>query len=126
MKSSKSNGTSKDFKFDNYTARMCAFDGCRIALSYVNSNKHQVLKDRRYCSLKCLQKQYFSLSYNGAIHLIHQSFGPDHPVVKQIQLMRKELAELRKDTDYLDKMARGYEHQDKNFIKLIKGSEKCL
>ncbi len=120
------NHTINDFKFDYIKTRVCAFDGCRRTLTSVSMTKHKILNNRRYCSFTCLKKQYSSLNYDGSVHLVHQYFGPEHPVSIQITKMRKELAEFRRDTDYLDRIGRGFEHEDENFKKLLKRSEKCL
>jgi hypothetical protein len=120
------NSTSKDMRFDYPFRNICSYDGCRIDMRYTNPRKSQVLNNNRYCSKACLDKQYQGLGIDGAVHLIHQTFGPTHPVTKQIQKMRVELADLRKDTDYLDKVGRGHEHEDKNFKKLCHMTEKCL
>ena len=121
-----SNHTSSDFQFDNYNARMCANDGCRVALQYTNPKKHQVLNDRRYCSLGCLKKQYKSLSYDGAIHLVHQVFGPEHPVTEQIKRLRQNHKELNKILDGEDRAYIGAIYMAQNFEKLLKDSSKCL
>lgn len=89
------NYTTRDFQFDNSWRKLCAFDGCRIVLLTSQSHKHQVLNNRRYCSLKCLKRQYRGLAHSGAVHLVHQTFGPDHPVTKQIQEMYSELVNVR-------------------------------
>lgn len=120
------NYTSHDVKFDSYKARYCAFDGCRIALAYTNPEKHQVLNDRRYCSFKCLKKQYNGLSFKGAIHIIHQIFGPDHPVTKIIQELRRQHKNDKKFIDAENRRIDGQHWETKNFNKLIKDSEKCL
>jgi hypothetical protein len=91
--------------------RCCANPQCCIAMPYVDPKKIKEANGRVYCSLKCLRDQYATLSYDGAIHLVHQKFGPDHPVTKQIQKMRKELADFRKKVDlddrkYIGKMKR--------------------
>jgi hypothetical protein len=93
------NDSINDFKFDYVKTRVCAFDGCRKALSSVSMVKHRVLNNKRYCSLICLKKQYRSLSYEGATHLVHQAFGPEHPVTKQIKKMKEELSSLKKEID---------------------------
>jgi len=120
------NRTSHDFKFDSIKRRTCAFDGCRVDLQYTNPNKFQVLNDRRYCSLDCLKKQYRSLGIDGAVHLVHQVFGPEHPVTAQIQKMRFELKVLREHADLEDRKYMGKIKAMENHFKLCKASEKCL
>lgn len=127
MRNSKSlSHTSHDVKFDSQKRRCCAFDGCRIALAYTDPEKHQVLNDRRYCSLKCLKKQYNSLGFKGAIHIIHQTFGPDHPVTKVIQELRDQHKKYNKEIDAENKVLIGALWENENFEKLNKKSDKCL
>ena len=118
--------TSHDFKFDSFKNRICAFDGCRIVLNYTNPEKHQVLNDRRYCSLDCLKKQYSSLSFEGAIHLVHQVFGPEHPVTKVIQKMRHQHKINNKFIDAENRRIIGKNYEDANFKRLCHMTEKCL
>jgi hypothetical protein len=113
-------------KFDYMKHRTCRYDGCRIALSYVEISKIKELKNRYYCSHECLENQYKSLGFDGAIHLVHQKFGSLHPVTKKIQEMREELATLRKDTDYDERATKGRIKEEQNFARLLKTSEKCL
>lgn len=126
MRSSKSNRTSHDCKFDSFKSRICAFDGCRVNMNYTNPEKHQVLNDRRYCSFECLEKQYSSLSFDGAIHIIHQTFGPMHPVTKQIKKLRYQHKNNNKFIDAENRKTIGKHWEDKNFARLCHMSEKCL
>lgn len=106
-------------------SKACAYDGCRNALEYFK-NTVKEFNGRKYCSHLCLKDQFKGLREEGAIHFVHQSFGPDHPVTEQIQKMRSQLAEFRKDTDYLERICRGFEYEDRNFKKLCHDSGKCL
>lgn len=104
--------------------RCCAYAKCGVVLAYKNPNKFQELNNQIYCSLKCLQDQYQGLGFQGAIHQVHQKFGPDHPVTRQIQFMRQELAWYRKREDLDD---RGYIAKIKealNDFRAIKETER--
>ena len=120
------NHTSKDVKFDHPFRNVCHYDGCRIDMRYTNPNKAQVLNDNRYCSIDCLKKQYSSLGFSGALHIIHQTFGPEHPVTKTIQRLRDHHRILHKVLDPQLRVKRGQKWEDKNFRKLCHMTEKCL
>jgi hypothetical protein len=79
-----------------------------------------------YCSQKCLQANKASLSYRGTVHAIHQEFGPNHPVTKQVQMMRREIKCYRKLLDIEGKRKRGEIHEEINFKRLCHLTEKCL
>jgi transcriptional regulator NrdR family protein len=77
---------------------------------------------KRYCNHKCLKADLQSLGFDGAVHAVHQKFGTDHPVTRQIQSMRSELKNLRKVTDWDDHKL----IEDEWFYRNLKKAEKCL
>lgn len=95
---------------------------CSTDLAYIHFDTVKVFKRRKYCSQDCLNKHYNSLSYKTAVHHVHQDFGPDHPVTKQIQKMHEELKEYRRGEDKKRKRLRGIVY----FHKHLKRAEKCL
>lgn len=106
---------------------------CRVVLRSISSPMGfyeriscKVLGKQRYCSDKCLKEHTASMSYDGAIHHVHQKFGPNHPVTLQIQQMRREIKGFRKLLDIEGKRKRGEIHEDKNFQRLCHMTEKCL
>ena len=118
-------------KFAYYKTKRCTVSSCQKViqnneLDYLRVIQNRFGKDKFYCSHECLRNGYSSLGYDGAIHKVHQTFGPNHPVTIQIKQMRAELANFRKDTDYHDRVGRGYNYEEKNHLKLCHDSEKCL
>lgn len=105
--------------------RACAYDGCKNALEYFK-NTLKFMNGRFYCSHECLDKQYSNLGYKGALHFVHQQFGPNHPVTKQIQKMKIELSSFKKDTDYEDRACVGWIKAAENEARNARLSEKCL
>lgn len=79
-----------------------------------------------YCSQECLQKNLQALGFDGAVHAVHQKFGPDHPVTKQIQMMRRELKRYRKEYSCSLYRQDAEDHRSRNFYKNLRLSEKCL
>lgn len=71
-----------------------------------------------------------NIGFDKAVHEVHQKFGPEHPVTKRIQEMRKELATYRKHCDfddrrYIGKMKRlgVYEHSNSKASSNAEGSQ---
>lgn len=92
----------------------------RISLKH---RRHPIkLGKQNYCSQLCLENHLQSLRYPGAVHHVHQTFGPEHPVTKQIQAMYQELKQSRKDLDPEQRRKRGQYYFDKYLRKI----EKCL
>lgn len=83
-------------KFDDPGVRHCNYSGCLKCFKYIERSRIQELNGRWYCDLNCITKQYQNLKYEGATHLVHQTFGPKHPVTEQVRRMQKEIKNLRK------------------------------
>ncbi len=97
---------------------LCAH--CRVIVRHWGQAK---MENRRwYCSQQCLVDHYKSLSYPGAVHKVHQMFGPEHPVTKQIQKMHEELKLYHRIVDVDRRRLRGKYY----FEKYLEKSNKCL
>jgi hypothetical protein len=99
--------------------RMRKCKQCSISLKKLHAKEY---KDWFYCSHKCIEASLQALGFDGAVHAVHQYFGPQHPVTKQIQKMRKELKSLRKTADLDNHEA----IQEKYWLKNLRKAEKCL
>lgn len=92
----------------------------RISLKH---RRHPIkLGKQNYCSQLCLENHLQSLRYPGAVHHVHQTFGPDHPVTKQIQKMYEELKLYHRSVDVDRRRLRGKFY----FEKYLEKSNKCL
>lgn len=89
---------------------------CSTDLQYVPFEKIKVFKRKKYCSQQCLNDHYKTLGYPGAVHHVHQMFGPEHPVTKQIQKMHAELKQKNRALDLYGKSKQGIKHFVNNFF----------
>ena len=97
----------------------------QVKIEYEDIITIKAYNHKRYCNHKCLKADLRSLGFDGAVHAVHQKFGPDHPVTKQIQMMRKALKDLRRGSCPEYELYR-QDCQSRNFYKNLRESEKCL
>ena len=74
-------------------------DHCRVDLNYYIYATGQIkeLGKLSFCSHRCLKAHTYNFGYNAARKYVHNFFGPDSNVTKQIEAMHKELKEVKKE-----------------------------